>query len=91
LDATLRSPLKVKRRFEGAGRLYLQGRRKRRARKMLESECQALQMIRSSETSVEFKWTTRRYNSEDTLLQSFVLLAKNWTPPIHLLLDIQKI
>jgi hypothetical protein len=71
------SPLKVNRRFEGTYRLHHQGRRICRARNQSErwqaevvsclaySSTLKTEAICSSETSVDFQRTTRRYISED--------------------------
>jgi hypothetical protein len=70
-DITPCSPLKVNPRFEGTYRLHLQGRRTCLARNQRESRWQAelcLEAKCSSETSVNFQRTTRRYIPEDSTL-----------------------
>jgi hypothetical protein len=64
-----RSPLKVNRRFGGTCRLHRHGRRISQARNQRESRWQAkMGVICSSETSVDFQRTTRRYIAKDRTL-----------------------
>jgi hypothetical protein len=82
------SPLKVNRRFGGTYCLLLQGRRISRARNKPESRCQAelcccfsilkMEATCSSETSVDFQQTTRRYIPEDTTSR---LMSESSFPP----------
>jgi hypothetical protein len=68
-DITPCRPLKVNWRFGGTCRLHLQGRRISRARNQSESSWQAdMGATCSSETSVEFQRTARRYIPEDRTL-----------------------
>jgi hypothetical protein len=66
-DITPCNPLRVNRRFGGIYRLYLQGRKVSRARAQRESRWKPdpMEAICSSETSVNFQRTTRRYNPKD--------------------------
>jgi hypothetical protein len=80
-DITLCIPLKVNRRFGATYRLHVQGQRiSRAARHQRESRWQAepclaftstlnMEVICSSETSVDFQQTTRRYIPEVRTLQ----------------------
>jgi hypothetical protein len=81
-DIKLCSPLKVNRRFGGQCSLYLQGRRISQGRNQSESRCDScfllgfsstlkMEAICSSETSVEFQQTTRRYFPEDITLHNY--------------------
>jgi hypothetical protein len=73
------SPLKVNRRFGGIYHLHLQDQRISRARNQHESRAVGfllgyfstlkMEAIYSSETSVDFQWTTRRYIPEDSTRQ----------------------
>jgi hypothetical protein len=80
-DITPCRPLKVYRRFGGTYRLYLQGRRISRASSGFPPaftlvSCSAysstlkIEAICSSETSVDFQQTTRRYIPEDSTLHN---------------------
>jgi hypothetical protein len=65
-------PLKVKRRSEGIFRPHLQGRRISQARNECETAMSSnlkMEAASSSEISVEFQLTTRRYVPEDPTLQ----------------------
>jgi hypothetical protein len=68
-DVTPRSPLKVKRRFGGTHPLHLKGRRIRQARHQRESSsaCQKMEIVSSSETSVNFYQITWRRIPGDTV------------------------
>jgi hypothetical protein len=59
------SPLKFDPRFGGTYRLHLQGKKPAAYSSTLKMEA-----ICSSETSADFKRTTRRYIAEDTTLQT---------------------
>jgi hypothetical protein len=83
-DITLCSPLKVSRHFGGTCRLRLQGRRISQERNQREAGSKQnrayflilnMEATCSSETSVDFQRTTRRYISEDknsSLIKSLV-------------------
>jgi hypothetical protein len=61
-DITPCRPLKVNRRFGWSCCLHLQGRRISQARDQHEADSKlCLEEACSSETSVDFLWTTRRY------------------------------
>jgi hypothetical protein len=68
-DITPCSLLKVNRSFGRTCRLHLQGRRICQTRKQRESRWQVEQTC-SSETSVDFQRTTRRYIPEDRTLRN---------------------
>jgi hypothetical protein len=68
-DITTYTPFKVNRNFGGIYHLYLQDR-KSRARYQRESGWQLnMEVIYSSETSVTFQLTTRRYIPQNSTLQ----------------------
>jgi hypothetical protein len=69
-DIMLCSPLKVNQHFRGTYHLHLQGRRISQARNQHESRWQA---GLSSETSVDFRWTTWCYIPEDITLHTSAL------------------
>jgi hypothetical protein len=84
------SPLKVNRRFGGTRHLHLQSRRMSQARNQHETTAPAscwflayysalnIEMTYSSETSVDFHWTTRRYIPEARL---FIITAVRTSNP----------